>query len=163
MNTNTPNKKKGTTGSISVNKKALHEYFIEEKFEAGMALEGWEIKSIRAGRLQINESHILMKRNEAWLIGAQIQPLATASKHVMADPTRTRKLLLKHSELKKLVGSVERDGYTLIPLAMYWKNNRVKLEICIAKGKKLYDKRASEKDREWSREKERVLKINNRG
>jgi SsrA-binding protein len=155
-------KTKITSGSISVNKKALHEYFIEQKLEAGIVLEGWEVKSLRAGRLQITESHIILKRNEAWLLGAQIQPLATASTHVNADPTRTRKLLLNRSELKKLIGSVERDGYTLIPLAMYWKNNRVKIEIAVAKGKKLHDKRDSEKEREWSREKERVLKSRNR-
>lgn len=149
-----------STSSISVNKKALHEFFIEQKLEAGMVLEGWEVKSIRAGRLQINDSYILMKREEAWLIGAQIQPLPTASTHVHADPGRTRKLLLKASELKKLIGHVEREGYTLIPLAMYWKNNRVKLEIAVAKGKKLYDKRATEKAREWTREKARVLKQN---
>lgn len=154
--------KKHTSGSITVNKKALHEYFIEQKLEAGMMLEGWEVKSIRAGRLQINESHILIKNEEAWLIGSQIQPLLTASTHVKADPTRTRKLLLNRSELKKLIGSVEREGYTLIPLSMYWKNNRIKLEIAVAKGKKLYDKRASEKEREWNREKGRVLKTRHR-
>lgn len=148
------------TSSISVNKKALHEFFIEQKLEAGMVLEGWEVKSIRAGRLQINDSYILMKREEAWLIGAQIQPLPTASTHVHTDPGRTRKLLLKASELKKLIGHVEREGYTLIPLAMYWKNNRVKLEIAVAKGKKLYDKRTTEKEREWNREKARVMKQN---
>lgn len=152
------NAKNNANGSISVNKKALHEYFVEQKFEAGMQLEGWEVKSVRAGRIQITESHVLIKHEEAWLIGSQIQPLMTASTHVHADPTRTRKLLLNRSELKKLIGLVERDGYTLIPLAMYWKNNRIKLEIAVAKGKKLYDKRATEKDREWSREKARVLK-----
>lgn len=144
--------------TITVNKKATHEYFIEQKLEAGLVLEGWEVKSIRAGRIQINESHILIKRQEAWLIGAQIQPLAAASTHVQADPTRTRKLLLNFSELKKLIGSVEREGYTIVPLAMYWKKSRIKLEIAVAKGKKLYDKRASEKEREWSREKARALK-----
>lgn len=157
MNTNTT-KKQASSGTISVNKKASHEYFIEQKFEAGLLLEGWEVKSIRAGKLQINDSHVLIKNNEAWLIGGQIQPLQTASTHVHADPTRTRKLLLNRVELKKLIGSVEREGYTLIPMAMYWKNNRIKLEIALAKGKKLYDKRASEKAKEWSREKARVMK-----
>lgn len=161
MNISTTKKQK-TSGSICFNKKAMHEYFIEQKLEAGMLLEGWEVKSIRAGRLQISESHILMKRGEAWLIGSQIQPLLSASTHVKADPTKTRKLLLNRSELKKLIGLIERDGYTLIPLSMYWKNNRIKLEIAVAKGKKLHDKRASEKEREWSREKERVLKSRHR-
>lgn len=156
MNANT--NKKTTSGSITVNKKVSHEYFIEQKLEAGMVLQGWEVKSIRSGRLQINDSYILIKREEAWLIGAQIQPLATASTHINPDPSRTRKLLLKQAELKKLIGLIERDGYTVVPLAMYWKNNHVKLEIAVVKGKKLYDKRASEKEREWSREKGRVLK-----
>lgn len=156
MNANT--NKKTTSGSITVNKKVSHEYFIEQKLEAGMVLQGWEVKSIRSGRLQINDSYILIKRQEAWLIGAQIQPLATASTHINPDPSRTRKLLLKQTELKKLIGLTERDGYTVVPLAMYWKNNHVKLEIAVVKGKKLYDKRASEKEREWSREKSRVLK-----
>ncbi len=149
--------------TISINKKATHEYFIEQKLEAGLSLEGWEVKSIRAGRVQINESHVLIKRQEAWLIGAQIQPLAAASTHVQADPLRTRKLLLNHSELKKLIGNVERDGYTIIPLSLYWKNNCVKLEIALAKGKKLYDKRASEKEREWSREKARAFRDKSSG
>lgn len=150
--------KANNSSTITVNKKATHEYFIEQKFEAGLVLEGWEVKSIRAGRIQINESHILIKRQEAWLLGAQIQPLTAASTHVQADPTRTRKLLLNYSELKKLIGSVEREGYTIVPLAMYWKKSCIKLEIAVAKGKKLYDKRASEKEREWSREKARAFK-----
>jgi len=144
--------------TIALNKKAAHEYFIEQRLEAGMVLEGWEVKSIRSGKVQISDSHILIKRQEAWLIGAQIQPLSTASTHIQPDPVRTRKLLLNRTELKKLIGSIEREGYTVIPLAMYWKNNRVKCEIALAKGKKLHDKRETIKAREWSREKSRLFK-----
>lgn len=145
--------------TIAVNRKARHEYAIDEHYEAGLALQGWEVKSIRAGRVQLDQGYVILKNNEAWLIGAQITPLITASTHVIADPQRTRKLLLHQSELNKLIGSVERKGYTLIPLKLYWKNNRVKLGIGLAKGKKLYDKRASEKERDWQRSKERATKL----
>ncbi len=144
--------------SIAVNRKAHFEYFIEDRFEAGLVLEGWEVKSLRAGRVQLDQGYVLVKNGEAWLFGALITPLQTASTHIHPDPQRTRKLLLNHSELKKLIGSVERRGYTLVPISLYWKNNRVKLEIGLAKGKKLHDKRATEKERDWDRQKQRLLK-----
>ena len=144
--------------SIAVNRKAHFEYFIEDRFEAGLVLEGWEVKSLRAGRVQLDQGYVLVKNGEAWLLGALITPLQTASTHIHPDPQRTRKLLLNHSELKKLIGSVERRGYTLVPISLYWKNNRVKLEIGLAKGKKLHDKRATEKERDWDRQKQRLLK-----
>lgn len=144
--------------SIAVNRQATHEYFIEERFEAGLALEGWEVKSLRAGRAQLKESYVTLKNGEAWLFGAHVSPLASASTHIDPDPTRTRKLLLHRHELSRLIGLVERKGYTLIPLALYWSKGRAKLEIGLAKGKKLHDKRASEKDRDWQREKQRVMK-----
>lgn len=147
-----------TNKSIAVNRRALHEYAIEERFEAGLVLQGWEVKSLRDGRVQLDQGYVIIRHAEAWLIGAQITPLATVSTHITPDPTRTRKLLLKHRELSKLIGSVERRGYTLVPLGLYWKNNLVKLEIGLAKGKKLHDKRASEKERDWAREKQRLLK-----
>lgn len=144
--------------SIAVNRKARHDYFIEERFEAGIALEGWEVKSLREGRVQLDQSYVLIKNGEAWLFGATITPLKTVSTHINPDPQRTRKLLLHARELSKLIGSVERRGYTLAPLGLYWKNNRVKLEIALVKGKKLHDKRETEKERDWAREKQRLLK-----
>jgi SsrA-binding protein len=144
--------------AIALNKRARHEYSIEENYEAGIVLQGWEVKSLRAGRAQISEGYVLIKENEAWLFGAHINPLPTVSTHVVADPTRTRKLLLNRSELDRLIGAVERRGYTLVPLRLYWKKGRVKLDIGLAKGKKAHDKRASEKDRDWQREKGRILK-----
>jgi SsrA-binding protein len=152
-------KKKSDGGStIALNKKASHDYFIEQRIEAGIALEGWEVKSLRAGRVQIKESYVKILHAEAFLIGAHVSPLPTASTHINPDPTRTRKLLLKRSELHKLIGQTERAGYTLVPTALYWKRGRVKLEIGLAKGKKLHDKRATEKDKDWQREKERLFK-----
>ncbi len=152
-------KKKAQGGStIALNKKAGHDFFIEERYEAGISLQGWEVKSLREGRVQIKESYITIKDGEAFLFGAHIVPLSTASTHVHADPTRTRKLLLHRSELNKLIGLVERKGYALVPTAMYWKKGMAKLEIGLAKGKKQHDKRASEKDRDWKREKERLFK-----
>jgi SsrA-binding protein len=148
-----------SNGSIAVNKKAFHDYSIEERFEAGVALEGWEVKSIRTGRVQLKESYALVKNGEAWLFGSHISPLPTASTHVHPDPLRTRKLLLHRSELNKLIGAVERRGYTLVPLAMYWKRGHIKLEVGLAKGKKQHDKRAAERERDWQREKQRVLKV----
>lgn len=150
---------KNPTKTIALNKRAGHEYFLEERFEAGLALEGWEVKSIREGRVQLNESYILMKDGEAWLFGSHITPLKTASTHINPDPTRTRKLLLHKQELNKLYGAVQRKGYTLMPVALYWKKNRVKLEIALAKGKKQHDKRATEKEKDWVREKQRMMKI----
>jgi SsrA-binding protein len=152
-------KKKGLGGAtIALNKKATHDFFIEERYEAGISLQGWEVKSLREGRAQIKESYITIKDSEAFLFGAHIVPLATASTHITPDPTRTRKLLLHRSELNKLIGLVERKGYTLVPTAMYWKKGIAKLEIGLARGKKQHDKRASEKDRDWKREKERLFK-----
>ena len=144
--------------AIALNKRARHEYFIEENHEAGLALQGWEVKSLRAGKAQITEGYVLVKNGEAWLIGAHISPLATTSTHLVADPTRTRKLLLHRRELDRLVGAVERKGHTIVPLKLYWKNGKAKLEIGLAKGKQAHDKRASAKDRDWQREKSRLLK-----
>jgi SsrA-binding protein len=149
-------------GTIALNRRARHDYFIDERYEAGLALQGWEVKALRAGRLQLAEGYVLMKGDEAWLLGSHITPLVSASTHVVADPTRTRKLLLKRREIDHLVGAVERKGYTLVPLAMYWKNGRAKLEIGLARGKKQHDKRATEKDRDWQREKGRALRARNR-
>ncbi|MCP5141827.1 MAG: SsrA-binding protein SmpB [Gammaproteobacteria bacterium] len=143
---------------IAVNRKARHEYAIEESIEAGLVLEGWEVKSLRAGKGQITESYVMLKNGEAWLFGSQISPLLSASTHVKPDPTRTRKLLLHSHELSRLIGAVERKGYALIALSLYWKHGRVKLEIGLGKGKKMHDKRATEKDRDWARQKERVMK-----
>lgn len=145
--------------TIAVNKKARHDYFIEQTFECGLVLEGWEVKSLRAGRAQLTETYVHLKNGEAWLIGAHISPLNTASTHVKTDPTRTRKLLLNRFELDRMVGAVERKGYTLVALKLYWKAGRVKLEIGLAKGKKQHDKRATEKDRDWQRQKARIMKI----
>lgn len=144
---------------IAINKKARHDFSIEETYEAGVALEGWEVKSLRDGRCQIVDSYVLIKGGEAWLIGTHITPLPTVSTHIHPDPTRTRKLLLHARELSKLVGYVEREGYTLIPLSLYWKGTRVKAEIGLAKGKKEFDKRASIKERDWKREQQRLKKL----
>ena len=144
--------------SIVDNKKAFHDYFIEERYEAGLVLEGWEVKSIRAGRANIKESYVVMKGAEPFVIGMHVSPLPTASTHVKPDPTRTRKLLLKADEISKLIGKVEQRGYTLVPLNLHYTRGRVKCEIGLAKGKKLYDKRETEKNRDWQREKARILK-----
>jgi SsrA-binding protein len=144
--------------SIVENRKALHDYSIEERFEAGLALEGWEVKAIRAGRAQLKEGYVIVRNAELFLIGAHITPLPEASTHIHPDPVRTRKLLLRAEEIRKLIGKVERAGYTLVPLDLHYKGGRVKLQIGLAKGKKLYDKRATEKEREWQREKQRLLK-----
>ena len=151
-------KTKVSDNTIALNKKARHDYFIEEKFEAGLALEGWEVKSLRAGRVQISDSHVIIKNGEAWLWGAVITPLQTASTHIHPDPARTRKLLLNKKEISSLIGAVERKGYTVVPLAMYWKRGRAKVEIGLAKGKAKYDKRATEKDRDWQRQKQRLVR-----
>ncbi|HEY5789883.1 MAG TPA: SsrA-binding protein SmpB [Gammaproteobacteria bacterium] len=149
----------GDGGStIALNTKARHDFFIEERFEAGLVLEGWEVKSLRAGRLQLKESYVVIRNGELWLLGAHVSPLTSASSHVHPDPVRTRKLLLQRRELDRLIGAVERRGYTLVPTAMYWKRGRAKLEIALARGKKLHDKRATEKDRDWQRQKERLLR-----
>ncbi len=145
-------------GTIALNKKARHDYFIEERLEAGVALQGWEVKALRAGRLQLKEGYILLKEGEAYLFGAHISPLSTTSTHVVADPTRLRKLLLHRRQIDSLVGAVDRKGHTIVPLAMYWKNGKAKLEIGLARGKKQHDKRTDSRDRDWQREKGRLLK-----
>ncbi len=144
--------------TIAVNRQATHEYFIEQRFEAGMVLEGWEVKSLREGRVQLKESYVVIKRGEAWLYRAHISALLSASTHINPDAIRSKKLLLNRHELNKLIGAVERKGYTLIPLKMYWKSGRAKLEIGLAKGKQLHDKRAAAKDHDWQREKARIMK-----
>ncbi|HSN01149.1 MAG TPA: SsrA-binding protein SmpB [Rudaea sp.] len=155
-------KKDSGNGTIALNKRARHEYRIDERYEAGLALQGWEVKSLRAGRINFGDSYALVKGGELYLFGASIPPLISASTHVVADDRRTRKLLLHRAEIDKLVGAVERKGYTLVPLAMYWKHNRVKVEIGLAKGKQDHDKRATEKERDWQREKQQVLRTKNR-
>ncbi len=145
--------------SIAQNKKAFHDYFVEQKFEAGIELQGWEVKSIRAGRVQLKEAYVIVRGAEIYLIGCHISPLSSASTHFQPDPVRTRKLLLHKEEINRLIGSVERAGYTMLPLDMHFKRGRIKLEIGLAKGKKQHDKRQAEKEREWAREKQRVLKV----
>lgn len=144
--------------SITVNKKAFHDYFIEEKYEAGLALQGWEVKAIRAGRMNIKESYVVIKGGEIWLIGMHITPLPTASTHVSPDPTRTRKLLLHAREIDRLVGKVERAGYALIPIDLHYARGRIKLEVGLAKGKKQHDKRVDEQDKDARREAQRAMK-----
>lgn len=144
--------------TIAENRRARFEYFIEERLEAGLVLQGWEVKSLRAGKAQITEAYVFLRDGEAYLFGAHITPLKTSSTHVIADPTRTRKLLLNRRELAHLVGAVERKGYTLVPLELYWYKGRAKLEIGLAKGKKQHDKRAAERDRDWQRDKARLLR-----
>jgi SsrA-binding protein len=148
--------------TIVDNKKAFHDYFIEERFEAGMVLHGWEVKSIRAGRVQLKEAYVIVRNGEVFLFGSHISPLPTASTHVTPDPVRTRKLLLNGDEIKKLIGKVERAGYTLVPLNMHYAKGRIKCEIGLAKGKKQHDKRDSEKQRDWQREQQSILKQNRR-
>jgi len=144
--------------SIVDNRKAFHDYFVEERYEAGLALHGWEVKAIRAGRAQIKEAYVIVSNGEIFLIGAHISPLPSASTHLVPDPTRTRKLLLHAQEISKLIGSVERSGYALVPLNFHYKGGRIKLEVGLAKGKKQHDKRESKKEQEWQREKQRLLK-----
>ncbi|MBN2646526.1 MAG: SsrA-binding protein SmpB [Thiotrichales bacterium] len=150
---NTPSK------VIAQNKKARFDYFIEQEFEAGLALEGWEVKSLRQGKAQISESYILLKNNEAWLFGGLITPLITASTHSVHDPLRLRKLLMHRREIDRLIGQVEQKGYTLVPLNLHWSKGKIKLSMGLAKGKKLHDKRATEKEREWNRDKQRIMKL----
>ena len=144
--------------SIADNRKAFHDYFIEERYEAGMVLEGWEVKAIRAGRAQIKEAYVILKNEEPYVIGMHVSPLPTASTHVNPDPTRSRKLLLNAEEIRKLIGKVEQRGYTLVPLDLHYTKGRVKLAIGLAKGKKQYDKRDTEKERDWQREQQRLLR-----
>ena len=163
-NDNKAGKDKGKSGggTIALNKRARHDYHLEDRFEAGMALQGWELKSIRAGRANIGESYAIIRNGEMFLFGAQITPLAQASTHVIADDRRTRKLLLHRREIDTLVGRVERDGYTVVPTSMYWKGNKVKIELALAKGKQSHDKRQASKDRDWALEKQRVMRRHNR-
>ena len=150
--------KKPVSKLIAVNRRARHDYFIEDSFEAGLALEGWEVKSLRAGSAQLTEAYVNVKNGEAWLVGAHFAPLKTVSTHITANPTRARKLLLHRLELDRLIGKVERKGNTLVPLDLHWSKGRAKLEIGLAKGKKQHDKRAASKDRDWQRQKARILK-----
>jgi SsrA-binding protein len=147
-----------TRMSIVDNRKAFHDYFIEERYEAGLVLEGWEVKAIRAGRAQISDAYVMVKDRALWLIGAHISPLLTASTHVNPDPLRTRKLLLHAEEVRRLIGKVEQRGHTLVPLNLHFSKGRIKIDIALAKGKLKHDKRASERDREWQREKQRLLR-----
>ncbi|MFD2632581.1 SsrA-binding protein SmpB [Idiomarina piscisalsi] len=151
-------KLKQSSNTIALNKKARHEYFLEDKFEAGISLQGWEIKSIRAGKANISDSYVIIKDGEAYLLGAEIQPLNQASSHVYCELDRSRKLLLKRRELDKLIGAAEREGYSIVATAMYWKGPWAKLEIHLAKGKKSHDKRDTVKERDWQRQKSRILK-----
>ncbi len=151
-------KNKTPSNTIASNKKARFDFFIEEEFEAGLALEGWEVKSMRAGLVQLKESYVIIKKGELYLFGAHISPLTSASTHVDADPVRSRKLLMKRYEINRLIGQVERAGYTIAPLSLYWMRGRAKLKVGLAKGKKQHDKRASIKERDWKREQQRVLK-----
>jgi len=148
--------------TIVDNKKAFHDYFIEERYEAGMVLQGWEVKAIRAGRVQLKEAYVIVRQGEVFLFGAHISPLPTASTHVNPDPVRTRKLLLNAEEIKKLIGKVERAGYTLVPLNLHYTKGRIKCEIGLAKGKKQHDKRESEKQRDWQREQQSIMKQHRR-
>ena len=145
--------------SIVVNKKAFHDYFIEEKFEAGIVLSGWEVKAIRAGRANIKEAYVVIRGGELFVFGMHITALPTASTHVTPDPTRTRKLLLHANEIDKLIGKVERAGYTLLPLDLHYTHGRIKAEIGLARGKKMHDKREAEKERDWEREKQRLVRV----
>ena len=145
--------------SIIANKKAFHDYFIEEKFEAGLCLEGWEVKAIRAGRAHIKESYVVIRDGEIFLFGMHITPLAAASTHIHPDPVRTRKLLMHARQISRLIGQVERAGYTLMPLDLHFERGRIKAEIGLAKGKKQHDKRESEKERDWNREKQRLMRV----
>jgi len=153
--------KKGDS-TIALNKRARHEYHIDQHFEAGIALQGWEVKSLRAGRANLGDAYAIVKGGEIFLFGASIVPLISASTHVVAEDKRTRKLLLNRAEIDKLVGAVERKGYTLVPTAMYWKGNRVKVELGLAKGKQDHDKRATEKERDWNREKQQTMRAKNK-
>lgn len=145
--------------TIAINRKARHDYFIEDNIEAGLALEGWEVKSLRAGRGNLTESYAIVQNGEVFLLGAHFSPLPSASTHVQADPTRTRKLLLNRREIDRLIGAVERKGYTLVPLSLYWQRGRAKLDLGLAKGKQQHDKRTADKDRDWQRQRARIMKI----
>lgn len=149
--------------TIALNKRARHEYHIEQRFEAGLALQGWELKAIRAGRANITDAYAVVLHSELFLIGAQITPLIQASTHVIADDRRSRKLLLHRREIDTLIGRVQREGYTIVPMALYWKGNKVKAELALAKGKQSHDKRQAAKDRDWDRDRQRVMRAHNKG
>ncbi len=151
-------RKGADANTIVLNKKARHDFFIEDSIEAGLALEGWEVKSLREGRVQLREAYVVLKDNEAWLVGAHITPLVSASTHVNTDPTRSRKLLLHREQIDRLIGAVERRGFTVVPTRMHWHRGRAKLDIGLARGKRKQDKRATEKERDWQRQKQRILK-----
>ncbi|WP_444899879.1 SsrA-binding protein SmpB [Microbulbifer sp. VAAC004] len=151
-------KKAQTSNTIALNKKARHDYFIEEKFEAGVEMQGWEVKSCREGKAQLTDSYVIFKNGEAWLLGSNIQPLASASTHYVTEPDRTRRLLLTKRELSKLIAAVEQKGHTVVATALYWKGHLIKCEICLAKGKAMHDKRETEKKRDWNREKQRLMR-----
>ena len=151
-------KKPANDNTIAVNRKARYDYALEEQFEAGIALQGWEVKSLRDGRAQLKESYVMVIKGEVFLIGAHISPLRSTSTHITPDPTRSRKLLLHNKEISKLIGATEREGYTIVPLSLYWKGGRAKLKIALAKGKKQHDKRQAIKQREWDRQKQRLFK-----
>ena len=153
-------KAKATSSTIALNKRARHEFHINEKFEAGLSLAGWEVKSLRAGKVQITEGYVVMHKGEVWLMGAHITPLISVSTHIVAEPTRNRKLLLHKKEIAKIFAAIQQKGHTCVPLALYWKNNKVKCEIALVTGKKLHDKRATEKDRDWGRQKQRIVREN---
>ncbi len=155
-------KPKQPNNTIALNKRAHHDFHIEEKFEAGLVLTGWEVKSLRAGKAQLTDSHVFLKNGEAWLLNAHITPLLTASTHVIAEPTRMRKLLLHKKQIGKINSRMNQAGHTCVALSLYWKNNRVKCEIALVKGKKEYDKRATEKERDWNRQKQRVVREHSR-
>ena len=144
--------------SIVENRKAFHDYFIEERYEAGIALEGWEVKAIRAGRVQIKEAYVILQKEEPFVVGMHVSPLPTASTHVRPDPTRSRKLLLNAEEIRRLIGKVEQRGYTLVPLDLHYSKGRVKVAVGLAKGKKQHDKREAEKDRDWQRQRQRLVR-----
>ena len=158
------NKDKGKAagGTIALNKRARHDYALEERFEAGLALQGWELKSIRAGRANIGESYAVVRGGEMFLFGAQMTPLISASTHVVTEERRTRKLLMHRREIDNLIGRIQRDGYTVVPTALYWKGNKVKIELALAKGKQTHDKRQADKDRDWARDKQRVMRSHNK-
>ncbi|SHF13204.1 SsrA-binding protein [Microbulbifer donghaiensis] len=151
-----------SSSTIALNKKARHDYFIEEKFEAGLELQGWEVKSCREGKAQLTDSYVIFKNGEAWLLGARIQPLPSASTHFVTEPDRTRRLLLNKRELAKLIAAVEQKGHTVVATALYWKKHLIKCEIALAKGKAMHDKRETEKQRDWNREKQRLMRTDHK-
>jgi SsrA-binding protein len=151
-------KKKQSPGTIAVNRRARFDYAFEQRYECGIELLGWEVKSLRAGKAQLVDSYVLVKDGEAWLLGAHITPLSSASTHVVADPQRTRRLLLHKNEIMHIFGATQQKGYTCVATSLYWKGHKVKCEVALAKGKKAHDKRATEKDRDWQREKQRIMK-----